>query len=99
VVENILGRVLEAFHVRCATLLGGAAARPLAEAPALVALMAREPAAPLAGDVLAFYAGRPGDPADAWAAAAAPGFGAGGEAVQFEVVAKVTQARAPRLFI
>ncbi|KAK9837523.1 hypothetical protein WJX81_008555 [Elliptochloris bilobata] len=96
VVENILGRVLDAFQVRSATLLGGAAARALAEAPNLAALMAREPAAPLAGDVLAFFCGRPGDPADAWVASAAGGFGQGGEAVQFEVVAKVSQERPVR---
>ena len=91
VVENILGRVLDAFQVRCATLLGGAAARPLAEAPNLAGLMAREPAAPQAGDALAFFCGRPGDPADAWLAAAGGAFGQGGEAAQFEVVAKVAQ--------
>ena len=97
VVENILGRVLDAFQVRSATLLGGAAARALAEAPNLAALMAREPAAPLAGDALAFFCGRPGDPADAWVAAAGGAFGQGGEAAQFEVVAKVAQVHASAL--
>ncbi len=48
VVENILGRVLDAFQAHMHALLGNAACKTLAENPQLALLMAREPAAPQA---------------------------------------------------
>ena len=45
-VENVLGRVLDAFATRVAEALGTAACRSSVDDPALAALMAREHAAP-----------------------------------------------------
>lgn len=45
VVENILGRVLDAFQARMSSLLGGATSKTLAENPQLATLMAQEPSA------------------------------------------------------
>lgn len=58
VVENVLGRVADAFEAAMAGLLGRSAAGRLAEALPLVQLMAREPAAALLGSPVAFFVGR-----------------------------------------
>lgn len=45
-VENILGRVLDAFATRVASTIGNAACRSFADDPAMATLMAREASAP-----------------------------------------------------
>jgi hypothetical protein len=58
VVENVLGRVVDAFESRMALVLGGSAAGRLAESLPVVQLMAKEPAAALLGSPVAFFVGR-----------------------------------------
>ncbi len=48
--ENVLGQVLDAFAARLGGLVGRSACRGLAENAQLAQLMAREPAAPQAGE-------------------------------------------------
>lgn len=57
VVENILGRVLDAFQARLAAIAGSSAAGRLADSVALVRLMVREPSAALLGSPVAFFVG------------------------------------------
>ena len=58
VVENVLGRVLEAFQAQVAAAAGGSAAARLGESVAMVQLMAKEPAAALLSSPVAFFVGR-----------------------------------------
>jgi exocyst complex component 4 len=77
VLENVLGRVLEACHVAAADAAGGAAAGRLAASPPLVQLMAKEPSAALLGSPGAFFVGRGGEPMESFVSSAiAAGFGA-----------------------
>lgn len=62
----VLQRVLDAFQARMGAALGGAAVGRLSESAAVTRAMALEPAAPLAGDPVAFFAGRPDDNLDAF---------------------------------
>ena len=57
-VENILGRVLDACQTRMNALLAGSLVDSLVKSPAIAALMASEPAALLAGEPVAFFAGK-----------------------------------------
>lgn len=56
--ENVLGRVADAFEARIAAVLGNSAAGRLAQSLPMVQLMAREPAAALLGSPVAFFVGR-----------------------------------------
>jgi hypothetical protein len=56
-VENILGRVLDAFQAQLAAAVAGSAAGRLAESIPLVRLMAKEPSATLLGSPVAFFVG------------------------------------------
>ena len=58
VVENVLGRVADAFESQMAGVLSGSAAGRLAESLPVVQLMAKEPAAALLGSPVAFFVGR-----------------------------------------
>ena len=104
VVENVLGQVLDAFSSRLTGLMGRAACRGLADSAPLAALMAREPAAPQAGEPVAFFVGKNGtsDGIDAWVATTrAAGFGAGGQAAELEVLGRIAQVPAanPHFFL
>ena len=66
VVENILGRVLDACQTRMNALLAGSLVDSLVKSPAIAALMALEPAALLAGEPAAFFAGKVPLPCLAW---------------------------------
>ena len=57
-VENVLGRVVDAFESRMTLVLGSSAAGRLAESLPVVQLMAKEPAAALLGSPVAFFVGR-----------------------------------------
>lgn len=58
VVENVLGRVVDAFEAQMAAVLRGSAAGRLAESLPMVQLMVKEPAAALLGSPVAFFVGR-----------------------------------------
>lgn len=66
VAESVLARVLDAFQAHMNGLLFGSAVQGLVANGTLARLMAAEPAASLAGDPVAFFAGRPGDSIDAF---------------------------------
>ena len=66
VAESVLARVLDAFQAHMNGLLSGSAVQGLVANGTLARLMAAEPAASLAGDPVAFFAGRPGDSIDAF---------------------------------
>ena len=57
-VENGLGRVVDAFEAQVAGVLGGSAAGRLAASLPMVQLMVKEPAAALLGSPVAFFVGR-----------------------------------------
>lgn len=56
--ENVLGRVVDAFEAQVASVLGGSAAGRLACSLPTVQLMVKEPAAALLGSPVAFFVGR-----------------------------------------
>lgn len=58
VVENVLGRVLDALEAQMVAVLRGSAAGRLAESPTMAQMMAREPAAALLGSPVSFFVGR-----------------------------------------
>ena len=58
VVENVLGRVVDAFEAQVASVLAGSAAGRLASSLPMVQLMVKEPAAALLGSPVAFFVGR-----------------------------------------
>jgi hypothetical protein len=62
----VLARVLDAFQAHMTATLSGSAVQGLVANSTLARLMAAEPAASLAGDPVAFFAGRPGDSIDAF---------------------------------
>lgn len=66
VAESVLARLLDAFQAHMNSALSGSAVQMLVNNPALARVMAAEPAANLAGDPVAFFAGRPGDSIDAF---------------------------------
>ena len=66
VAESVLARVLDAFQAHMTSTLSGSAVQGLVSNGTLARLMAAEPAASLAGDPVAFFAGRPGDSIDAF---------------------------------
>ena len=92
VVENILGRVLEAFQVRMGSLLGTALSKGFAENPALALQMAAEPAALLAGDPVAFFLGRATDTSEGFVKSVMQtGFGGGDESVDTSILTQLAQ--------
>lgn len=56
--ENVLGRVVDAFEAQVASVLAGSAAGRLASSLPMVQLMVKEPAAALLGSPVAFFVGR-----------------------------------------
>ena len=66
VVESVLARVMDAFQVRMQAALMSCSVKALSESAALTRLMAAEPAAPSAGDPVAFFTGRQSDNVDAF---------------------------------
>lgn len=95
VVENILGRVLDAFQARINSLLGNSLSRGFAENASLALQMAAEPAALLLHDPIAFFVGKASETPDAFqkALAQAGGLGSGDEAAQTAILAQFSQAR------
>ena len=90
ILENILGKVLEAFQERADTLLGGAACRALAEDPGVAIQMAAEPAATQAGQPVAFFVGRSAEGIDHFVASILQsGFAKGGEAAELAILQHV----------
>ena len=92
VVENILGRVLDAFQTRMNRLQGHSLAKGFAENASLAQQMATEPAALLLENPLAFFVGKPADTTDAFLKAVQQaGFGTGDEASQAAVLGQLAQ--------
>ncbi|KAK9811074.1 hypothetical protein WJX73_000162 [Symbiochloris irregularis] len=93
-VENVLGRVLDAFSMRVNEALGNSACRTCADDPALSALMARERSAPQLGEPVAFFAGRNPEGVDNFVTGVIKaGFGTGGEDTTAAVLEKLTQSK------
>ena len=96
ILENLLGKVLEAFQERADTLLGGAGCRALAEDSALAMQMAAEPAASRAGEPVAFFVGRSAEGIDHFVASILhSGFAKGGEAAELAILQRVLKVPAP----
>lgn len=92
VVENILGRVLDAFQMRMNSLLRDSLAKGFAESATLAQQMAAEPAALLLETPLAFFVGKATDTPDAFLKAVQQaGFGTGDEAAQVAVLSQLAQ--------
>ncbi len=92
VVENILGRVLEAFQARMGSLLGYALSKGFAENPAMALQMAAEPAAVLAGEPVAFFVGKATETTDSFVKAVMQsGLGSGDESTESIVLMQLAQ--------
>ena len=92
VVENILGRVLDAFQVRMGSLLGSSLSKGLAENTALAVQMAAEPAALLATYPQAFFVGKANETMEGFVKAVTQaGFGSGDDTGETAVLAQVAQ--------
>ena len=90
--ENILGRVLEAFQVRMGSLLGSSLTKGLAENTALAGQMAAEPAALLATYPQAFFVGKANENVEGFVKAVTQaGFGTGDSASETAVLAQLAQ--------
>ena len=90
--ENVLGRVLEAFQARMNALLGSALCKGFAENPALALQMAAEPAAVHAGKPVAFFVGKATDTSDSFVKAIVQsGFGSGDSATETIVLQQFAQ--------
>ena len=90
--ENILGRVLEAFQARMGSLLGYALSKGFAENPAMALQMAAEPAAVLAGEPVAFFVGKATETTDSFVKAVMQsGFGSGDESTELIVLMQLAQ--------
>ena len=90
--ENILGRVLDAFQVRMASLLGSSLSKDLAENTALALQMAAEPAALLATYPQAFFVGKANETMEGFVKAVAQaGFGSGDDTSKTAVLAQLAQ--------
>ena len=92
-VENILGRVLDAFQVRMSSLLGSSSlCKGLAENPALALQMAAEPAALLAACPEAFFVSKANDSMEGFVKAVVQaGFGSGDESSETAVLMQLAQ--------
>jgi hypothetical protein len=92
VVENILGRVLDAFQARMGSLLGYALSKGFAENPAMALQMAAEPAAVLAGEPVAFFVGKATETTDSFVKAVMQsGLGSGDESTEAIVLMQLAQ--------
>jgi len=92
VVENILGRVLEAFQARMGSLLGYALSKGFAENPAMALQMAAEPAAILAGEPVAFFVGKATETTESFVKAVMQsGLGSGDESTESIVLMQLAQ--------
>ena len=91
-VENILGRVLDAFQVRMGSLLGSSLTKGLAENAALALQMAAEPAALLATYPQAFFVGKANESMEGFVKAVTQaGFGSGDDTSETSVLAQLAQ--------
>lgn len=91
-VENILGRILDAFQARMGSVLGSCLSRGFAENPALALLMAAEPAAVLASRPEAFFVGKANETAESFVKAVMQsGFGSGDESTEMAVLTQLAQ--------
>ena len=91
-VENILGRVLDAFQARISSCAGNSLSRGLAENPALALLMASEPAALLATHPAAFFAAKASDTMEGFVKTVMQnGFGTGDESTEIAVLTQIAQ--------
>ena len=91
-VENILGRILDAFQVRMSSLLGNSLSKGLAENPALALLMAAEPAALLASRPEAFFVGKASETTESFVKSIMQsGFGTGGEGIAVSILLQLAQ--------
>lgn len=91
-VENILGRVLDAFQARMGTLLGSTLCKGLAESPALALQMAAEPAALLASYPEAFSVGKANETMEGSVKAVKQaGFGSGDDSSETAVLMQLAQ--------
>ncbi|KAL4452048.1 hypothetical protein ABPG75_007710 [Micractinium tetrahymenae] len=94
VVENVLGRVVDAFEAHVALTVGRGAAGRWAEFVPMAQLMAKEPAAALLGSPVAFFVGRNTEAMESFVSSAiAAGFGANDEQVEVEILQKLFQER------
>ncbi|KAL4857163.1 Serine/threonine-protein kinase PRP4 [Chlorella vulgaris] len=94
VVENVLGRVVDAFEAQVAALLGGSSAGRLSESLPLVQLMVKEPAAALLGSPVAFFVGRNTEAMESFVSSViAAGFGANDEAVECDILRRLMAER------
>ncbi|GAB4819189.1 hypothetical protein N2152v2_006235 [Parachlorella kessleri] len=95
VVENILGRVLDAFISHLTTAVAGSTAGRLAEKNLpLVRLMAKEPSAVLLGSPVAFFMGGNTDAMESFVSSViSSGFGANDESTEREVLSKLMAER------
>lgn len=92
VVENILGRVLEAFQARMGSLLEYALSKGFAENPAMALQMAAEPAAILAGELVAFFVGKATETTESFVKAVMQsGLGSGDESTETIVLMQLAQ--------
>ncbi|KAL0041965.1 hypothetical protein WJX79_010411 [Trebouxia sp. C0005] len=97
VVENILGRVLEAFQARMGSLLGYALSKGFAENPAMALQMAAEPAAILAGEPVAFFVGKATETTESFVKAVMQsGLGSGDESTETIVLMQLAQVKPVR---
>ncbi|DBA83817.1 TPA: hypothetical protein ACH3X1_006340 [Trebouxia sp. C0004] len=97
VVENILGRVLEAFQARMGSLLGYALSKGFAENPAMALQMAAEPAAVLAGEPVAFFVGKATETTESFVKAVMQsGLGSGDESTETIVLMQLAQVKPVR---
>jgi hypothetical protein len=105
VLENALGRVLEAFHAAATAAANKSASFALAAAAPVAQAMAREPAAALLGSPVSFFVGRDGSALEtflssALAAGAGAAGGAGAGAAERELAARLLATRpAPADFV
>eukprot|EP00887_Chlorella_sp_A99_P002121 scaffold21.g2121.t1 len=94
VVENVLGKVLDAFQAQLEAAVGGSTAGRLAGDLQLVQLMVKEPAAALLGSPVAFFMGRNADAMESFVSSViAAGFGANDEAVEAELLRRLLAER------
>ncbi|PRW57112.1 exocyst complex component SEC8 [Chlorella sorokiniana] len=94
VVENVLGRVVDAFEAQVASVLGGSAAGRLASSLPMVQLMVKEPAAALLGSPVAFFVGRNTEAMESFVSSViAAGFGANDESVECEILQRLMTER------
>eukprot|EP00884_Botryococcus_braunii_P010678 jgi/Botrbrau1/19611/Bobra.0035s0088.1 len=92
VVENILGRVLDAFNSCIQSCLGNAACKALSESPQLAMLMARESAALQMGSPVYFFPGKGTDGLEPFVASLRQsGYGAGGDTAETDVLLRLLQ--------